>query len=154
MLTTATRDHLVCVWSLKSSIAQCIQFLSVCDDFKSSKPKQGKIEAAQTSEVIKSVVNTEPIFKKITSLCWAKFPNNGGTHTILYTATCPIGYSPTIVYACNFDVATNATVSCFFFTVPLFTLLGVSVIISNPEYYIKDSRMLCYIQWNTFKPKL
>ncbi|KAK3796161.1 hypothetical protein RRG08_018160 [Elysia crispata] len=113
MLATDTHDHLLCVWSLKSSIAQCIQLLSVSANLRSLKRNAGRTETTETSKVIRSLVTTQPIFKKISSLCWAKFPNNAARHTVLYTGTCPIGYSPTIVYAYNFDIVTNSTVSIY-----------------------------------------
>ncbi|RUS87099.1 hypothetical protein EGW08_005175 [Elysia chlorotica] len=114
MLATKTHDHLVCVWSLKSSIAQCIQLLSVSGKLKRySKPKLGRTETTDISKVIQTVVMTQPISRKISSLCWAKFPNCVSGPTILYAATCPIGYSPTIVHANNFDSATNSIISIY-----------------------------------------
>ncbi|GFO30181.1 Ddb1- and cul4-associated factor 4-like [Plakobranchus ocellatus] len=114
MLTTATRDRLVCVWSLKSSIAQCIQLLSVSSNLSPYSSKQERTEATESSSIVKSFKMTEPIFKKISSICWASFPAFPGTHTVLYTATCPVGYSPTIVYALNLDaIASACPVSIF-----------------------------------------
>ncbi|GFS21632.1 DDB1- and CUL4-associated factor 4-like [Elysia marginata] len=113
LLTTSSRDYLICAWSLKSSIAQCVQLLSVSDNFRSLKPNFEETEAPKSFKAIKSLIVTQPIFKKISSLCWAKLPNNEASHTVLYTATCPIGYSPTIVYASNFDITTNSSTNVY-----------------------------------------
>lgn len=113
MLHTETRNHLVCVWSLKSMIAQCIQLLSVSDNFKSFKPNNADAETAEPPKAVKSLIITQPLFKKISSLCLAKLPHSAASCTVLYTATCPIGYSPTIVYVSSFDIAANTSTNVY-----------------------------------------
>lgn len=69
-----------------------------------------------------------PIYKKVSSLCWAKLPNLPGKNTILYTTVCPIGYMPSLVYLGNLDAENNDSVSyCNFFFCSCFQVLQLQL---------------------------
>ncbi|XP_059154866.1 DDB1- and CUL4-associated factor 4-like protein 2 isoform X2 [Physella acuta] len=103
------RDKMVCVSTLKSSIAQCIQLMTVTQKTQLSRKdrKQTVIEMKPPD------LPLGPIYKKVSSLCWAKLPNLPGKNTILYTTVCPIGYMPSLVYLGNLDAENNDSMTVF-----------------------------------------
>ncbi|CAL1534593.1 unnamed protein product [Lymnaea stagnalis] len=107
---SSKKDKLVSVTSVKSCIAQCIQLMNVKEEMCRSYggDKKRTLVSVKPSDVV-----VGPIYKKISSLCWAQLPSLPGQHTILYTTVCPIGYMPSIIYLCNLDAATSESMTVF-----------------------------------------
>ncbi|KAL8619648.1 hypothetical protein ACOMHN_019703 [Nucella lapillus] len=91
MEASREHGHLLCLWSVLGSVVQRLKLI----DVRSAKPHSRTLSLQFRPASEEGDISS---FNKVTSMCWADFPEHPGKKFVLYSSTCLTGQSQNLVF--------------------------------------------------------